>query len=306
MRIVFMGTPEFAAKSLQRLYDDGYDIAGVFTAVDKPKNRGMKMNISAVKQLALSKGTQIYQPATLKDGECTSIVKELNCDIIVVVAYGRMLPKEILDLPPHSCINIHGSLLPKYRGASPIQYAVLNDEKETGVTSAYITEKMDAGDIIMTKTLKIGENETSQDLFERLGILGAELLSETISLVGKGKNTRTPQNDDEATYAPLITKDMAPIDWNKRASEIKAHVRGLIPFPVATIKFNNNTLKVFSVDVTDNNTGKSPGTIISYGKHGIEIAAVDYSVIIKEIQAAGGKRMQAADYIRGNLISKEI
>jgi len=305
MRIVFMGTPEFAVPSLKRLYSDGHDIAGVFTGVDKQKNRGMVLSFSPVKQLALSYGTNVYQPKTLKDGESAQVIKSLNCDAIVVVAYGKMLTKEILDIPPLGCINIHGSILPKYRGAAPIQHAVLNGEKETGVTSMYITEEMDAGDILMIKSTEIGENETSLDLFDRLSKLGAELLSETIILLSNKKLSRLPQKKEDVTYAPLLTKDMAPIDWSRSAYDIKAHVRGLIPWPVATMELNGMSLKVFSVDITDKKANEKPGTIILCGKQGIEIAASDYTVIVKEVQAAGGKRMPASDYIRGNRLLKE-
>jgi len=300
MRIVFMGTPEFAVKSLERLYDDGHDIAGIFTGADKPKNRGLNLGINPVKQLALIKGTPVYQPHTLKDGESAKIIKELNCDIIVVVAYGKKLTKEILDIPPLGCINIHGSLLPKYRGASPIQHAIINGETETGVTSMYVIEEMDAGDIIFSKKTTIGDNETSLDLFNRLSVLGACLLSETITAVAQGTVKRIKQNKQEVTYAPMLKKEMSPIDWTKTAKAIKAQVRGLIPWPVATMQLDDCLLKVFSVDINENKTEEAPGTIISLGKNGIEAACSDGTVIIKEVQAAGGKKMPASDYLRGH------
>jgi len=305
MRIVFMGTPEFARKSLERLYSDRYDIAGVFTQEDKPRNRGMKMSFSPVKELALSKNTPVLQPTSLKDGLAIKSLKELYCDLVVVVSYGMMLPNDFLAIPPLGCINIHGSLLPKYRGASPVQSAVLNGDKETGLTSMYISEKMDSGDIILTKNTPIGDDETSGDLFERLSILSAELLSETVDAIFKGSAKRVPQNHNEATYTTLITKDMAPIEWSKSAFEIKNKVRGLQPWPVATIELNGVTLKVFSVDITTTKTDERPGSIISHGKSGIEVACGNGSVIIKELQAPGGKRMSAADYLRGNPITKE-
>jgi len=302
VRIVFMGTPEFAAQSLARLYADGYDIAGVFTQADKPKNRGMKLSVSPVKELALANNTAVYQPITLKDGIAANIIRELKCDLLVVVAYGKMLPKEILDIPRLGSINIHGSILPKYRGAAPIQHAVINGEPVTGVTSQYICEEMDAGDIILIKETDIGEDETSADLFERLSVFGAELLSETVDAISKGTAKRTAQNTAEVTYAPMLTKPLSPIDWTKNAKAIRNLVRGLIPWPVATMEIGGNILKVFSVEISESPTGKAPGSIVSSGQSGIEIACADGSVTVKQVQASGGKRMSAADYLRGNPI----
>ena len=299
MKIVFMGTPEFARKSLQRLYTSSHEITCIFTQADKPKNRGMKVTYSPVKELALYNGTPVYQPVSLKDENVSNQLKELNPDLVVVVAYGKMLPNEILNIPPKGCINIHGSILPKYRGASPIQHAILNGEKKTGVTSQYISEEMDAGDIISIKETTIGENETSIDLFERLGDLGAELLVETVDSIFRGNAARTPQNHNEATYAPLLKKSMSPIDWTQKTHEIKWKVRAFLPWPTATFELDGITLKVFDVDLTDEITNKNPGTVISTGKSGIEIACTDGTVIIKELQAPGGKRMPAKDYLRG-------
>jgi methionyl-tRNA formyltransferase len=299
MRIVFMGTPEFARKSLERLYKNGCDIVGVFTQADKPRNRGMKLSYSPVKELALEFGTPVYQPDKLSFGD----FNDIQCDLIVVVAYGKILPKSILDIPPLGCVNIHGSLLPKYRGASPVQYAILNGEKETGVTSQYMSEAMDAGDIISTKTTQIGEDETSADLFERLGSLGAELISETVNAIKLGKATRTPQNHEKATFAPRITKELSPIDWLESAYRIKNRVRALVPWPVATMELGGKTLKVHSVDITGNQTKSAPGTIISQGNQGLEISTSDGTVLIKTLQAPGGKIMSSPDFLRGNPIT---
>ena len=294
-----MGTPEFAVESLKRLYNDGHDIAGVITQTDKPRNRGMKLNFTPVKELALSHNTPVYQPITLKDGIAAQIIRETGCELIVVVAYGKILPKEILDITPFGCINIHGSLLPKYRGPSPIQHAIINGETETGVTSQFISEELDAGDIIGIKRTPIYDNETSSDLFIKLSELGAILLSETVRDMELGATKRITQNHSEATYAPLLSKDMSPINWAKSAHSIKCLVRGLIPWPVATMEFNGTVIKVFSVDPTGNKTDALPGSIVSYGTEGIEVACADGTVIVKEVQAPGGKRMPAADYIRG-------
>jgi len=296
-----MGTPEFAAVSLKRLYSDGHDIAGVFTQADKPRNRGMKLSFSPVKELALLHNTPVFQPVTLRDGGAARSIKELKCDLIVVVAYGKILPKEILDIPPLGCINIHGSILPKYRGAAPIQHTIINGESETGVTSQFISEEMDAGDIIFTKKTRIEENETSVDLFERLAVIGAQLLSETVDALKHGTVKRISQNHNEATYAPLLKKDMSAIDWTKNAHSIRNMVRGLLPWPVATMELNGKILKVFSVETTNIKTDIPCGGVVSLGHTGIEIACKDGTVIIKELQAPGGKRMLAEDYLRGNL-----
>jgi len=298
MRIVFMGTPEFARKSLERLYNDGHDIAGVFTRPDKPRSRGMKLSYSPVKELALKQGSTVYQPSKLS----AELFENIDCDLIAVVAYGKLLPKEILEIPAFGCINIHGSLLPKYRGAAPVQHAILNCEKETGVTSMYLSEGMDAGDIMYTRTTQIGEDETAGELSERLGVLGAELLSFTIDMIGRGEVASSPQNHNEATFAPLLTKEMSPIDWSKSACEIKGKVRSLIPWPVATTELGGKVLRVFSVDITANQTSLTPGAVIPYSKSGLEIACGDGTVIIKELQAPGGRIMSAADYLRGNTI----
>jgi len=298
MKIVFMGTPEFARKSLERLYNDGHDITGVFTRADKPRSRGMKVSYSPVKELALKHGSQVHQPAKLSAG----LFENIDCDLIAVVAYGKLLPKEILEIPALGCINIHGSLLPKYRGASPVQNAILCGEKETGVTSMYLSEGMDDGDILYTGTTQIGEDETAGELSERLGVMGAELLSFTVDMIGRGEAAGSPQSHNEATFAPLLTKDISPIDWSKNAYEIKCKVRGLIPWPVATMELGGKVLKVFSVDITANQTSITPGSVVPSGKSRLEVACKDGTVIINELQAPGGRRMSAAEYLRGNTI----
>jgi len=297
-----MGTPDFAVKPLERLYRDGHDITGVITQPDKPRNRGMAVSYSPVKELAIKHGTKIYQPASLRGGEAAGMLRELQCELIAVVAYGKLLPREILDLPPYGCINIHGSLLPKYRGAAPIQWAVLNGEKETGVTSMYMAEELDAGDIIAVKRAPVGDNETAKALYDRLSVSGAELLGETIRAIQQGTAARTPQDHGQATFAPPLNKGMSPIDWTETARNIKCKVRGLNPWPIATAELNGTTYKVFSVDINDKAGGNVPGTVISVGNNGVEVTCADGSVIIKELQAPGGKRMVAADYLRGHAL----
>ena len=300
-----MGTPGFAAPSLKRLFDDGHDIAGVFTQPDKPRSRGMKVSFSPVKELALAHGTPVFQLLTLKDGQAEEILHKLNCDIIAVVAYGKILTREILGIPPYGCVNVHGSVLPKYRGAAPIQWAIINGERETGVTTMYMAEEMDAGDILLSKALEIGENETSDQLYDRLSILGAELLSETIQAISVGKISRIPQIHEEATFAPPLSKSMSPIDWNESAFAIKCKVRGLAPWPAATAELGGAVCKIYSVDITDKKTMKKNGEVVSAGEAGLEVACEGGTVIIKELQAPGGKRMAASEYLKGHKIGSQ-
>ena len=302
MRLVFMGTPDFAEKSLRRLYEDSHEIAAVFTQPDKPRSRGMKLMSNPVKVLAQSRSTPVFQPATLRDGEALRLLESLKPDLIAVVAYGKLLPTEILNLPPCGCVNIHGSLLPKYRGAAPVQWAVLKGETETGVTAMHMAPEMDAGDIILIKKTPVGAEETAGELYERLGDLGAALLSETVSSIGKGAAARIAQNSADATYAPPLTKDMSPIDWTRSARDLVNQVRGLNPWPVATAELGGVSLKVFKASVADGQGFNKPGTLVSAGADGITVACGDGAVVLRELQAPGGKRMSASDYLRGHPI----
>jgi methionyl-tRNA formyltransferase len=302
MKIVFMGTPDFAAASLERLYSDGREVTAVFTQPDKPKNRGLKLAASPVKELAQSRGTPIYQPATLRDGEALRQLEALKPDLIAVVAYGKLLPKEILTLPKYGCVNIHGSLLPKYRGAAPVQWAVLNGETTTGVTSMYMAEEMDAGDIIFKKETAIGDEETAGELYDRLAALGAVLLGETIDAIEGGAAPRIPQDHQQATFAPPLRKEQAPIDWTRTAREILCQIRGLNPWPVATAELAGVCFKIYKAVPGQPAGTQPPGSLIAAGKGGIEVACRDGSIVIAELQAPGGKRMAAADYLRGHPI----
>lgn len=300
MRIAFMGTPSFAVTSLERLYADGHEIAAVFTQPDKPRNRGMKLTYSPVKETAIPRGATIYQPTTLKDADALAALSELRCDIIIVVAYGKLLPRVILEMPPYGCINIHASLLPKYRGAAPVQWAVLNGESETGVTAMCMDEALDKGDILSTKKTPIGDDETADELYNRLSILGADLLSETITAITNGEATRKPQDHAAATYAPPLKKEMSPIDWTDTAQNIKNKVRGLTPWPNATATIYGATMKILAVETRASKTANRPGEIVAAGKSGIEVACADGTVVVKEVQPPGGKRMSAAAYLRGH------
>lgn len=302
MKIVFMGTPDFAAASLKALYDAGRDVAAVFSQPDKPKNRGMKLAPSPVKELALAHGTPVYQPETLRDGQAEALLRAIAPDLIAVVAYGRILPPSILDIPPLGCVNIHASLLPRLRGSAPVQWAVLNGDTETGVTSMYMAPEMDAGDIIFARKTPIGEEETAGELFDRLAALGADLLVETIQAIEEGRAPRTPQDHALATYAPPIRKEQAPIDWSRSAREISCQVRGLIPWPVATAELFDTQLKIYAVKPEPGTVKAEPGTVLSANDEGIRVACGDGAVRILEVQAPGKKRMPAADFLRGRRI----
>lgn len=297
-----MGTPAFAACSLEKINSQGYEIAAVFTQPDKPKNRGMKLEASPVKLLAESMGIPVYQPKTLRDAQAEKTIRDINPDIIIVVAYGKILPESILEIPRLGCVNLHGSLLPKYRGAAPIQWSVINGDKKTGVTIMYMAPELDAGDIISQRETEIDPDETSGELFERLKTIGAELLVDTMPDIEAGKITRTRQDDDLVAFAPPLSKGMAPIDWNKTAEQIKNQVRGLSPWPVAQAELGGRSFKIYEVDAVQGGGDVQPGNIISSDKDGIHVACGGGAVIIKELQAAGKKRMKAADYLRGNTL----
>lgn len=303
MRIVFMGTPDFAEASLKKLIEEKFDVAGVFTQPDKPKGRGMELSFSPVKELALANGLPVFQPAKMRDGTAYEQIKALVPDILVVVAYGRILPDEILALPKYGAINVHGSLLPKYRGAAPIQWAVLNGDKVTGVSTMYLASEMDTGDVIYTAETEIGEFETSGELFDRLMLMGAELLVKTLRDIEKGTAPRTPQDHSKASYVSQLDKSFSPIDWNKSPRSVVKWIYGLQPWPVATMELEGKTYRVFAAEYTGNRTDKKPGQIVSAGNRGIEIAcAAGETVLITQLQAPGKKRMEAADFLRGHPI----
>ena len=303
MRIVFMGTPDFARESLKALLDAGHEIAAVFTQPDRPRGRGMQLSFSPVKSLALEHGLPVFQPESFSDGAPTAVLREIEPELVAAVAYGRILPEEFLRVPEFGSINLHASLLPKYRGAAPIQWAVLNGDRQTGVTVQYMAKGMDTGDIISQRTTDIGEFETSGQLFDRLMTLGARLLVETVDAIASGKAERKPQDDVQASYTTMLTKEMSPIDWTKTPRQIIKHVCGLDPWPVATARIADAELRVFSAVYTDNTTSLAPGKIVSAGKTGIEIACGEgKTVMITEIQPAGKKRMSAAAYLMGHPI----
>ena len=299
MRVVFMGTPDIAATCLKKILADGFQVVGAFTQPDRPKGRGMKMVFSPVKEVALEHGIPVFQPENFREEETVQQLRDLKPDICAVVAYGRILPQKVLDIPTFGCINIHASILPQYRGSAPYQWAVLDGLKETGVTAMYLCREMDAGDIIEVSKTPIGENETAGELLDRLAVLGADLLSKTLSrFAAEGRVDRTPQRSEEATYAPMLDKSMCPIDWNKTAQQVHNHVRGLHPWPVATMELQGKTFKVHATRIVEG-SGK-PGQILGLTKTGLRIACGEGAVEILSLQAEGGKRMAAPDYFRGH------
>lgn len=301
MKILFMGTPEFAAESLKRIYEDGQELIGVFTQPDKPKDRGMKLGYSPVKELALKYGIPVYQPRTLRDGSAAELINSLKPEIIVIVAYGKLIPKEIIDIPVKGCVNLHGSLLPKYRGSAPIQWSVLNGDRITGVTTIYITEEMDAGDMIERREVEIGEYETSGELFEHLKTIGADVLCHTLRAIENGTSKRTKQNEAEVTYTRQLSKSDSPLDWTLPSEQIINKIRGLNPWPSASASFGGMELKIFAALKTGNKTKSLPGEIVSSGKDGLEVACGDgRTILITELQAPGKKRMKAGDYLMGH------
>ena len=311
MKIVFMGTPDFAKESLEALYNNGYEILAVVTNPDKPKGRGMKMVASPVKEFALEKGLKIYQPEKVrKNEEFINEIKSLKPDVICVVAYGKILPQEILDIPKNGSINVHGSLLPKYRGAAPIQWAVLNGDKTTGVTTMYMGAGMDTGDMILKQEVEIGEDETTGELWDRLSKIGSELLVETLKQIEAGTAPRVKQGDD-FTMAPMLDKEMAKIDWeNKTAKEIKNLVRGLNPIMGAYTFLNGKKIKFWKVDVAKDvdeeaNVALENGTVVlKEKKKGIYIKTEEGILKVLEIQGENAKRMSIQDYLRGNSINQ--
>lgn len=305
MNIVFMGTPDFAKDSLEAIYNEGHTIVGVVTNPDKPKGRGMKMIPSPVKEFALENGLDIYQPMKVRGNEeFIQKIKNLNPDVICVVAYGKILPKEILDIPKYGCINVHGSLLPEYRGAAPIQWAVLNGDKQTGITTMYMDVGMDTGDMILKEIVEISDDETTGELWSRLSKIGGKILVKTLELIKKGDASRIPQGEN-FTLAPMLSKEMAHIDWNaKNSKEIKNLVRGLDPIMGAYCLYQDKKIKLWKVEIVndiDIESDPIPGQIlIADDKRGLYIKTIDGVIKVNEIQGENAKRMKTEDFLRGN------
>ena len=303
MRVVFMGTPDIAATCLKRLIAEKFEIVGVYTKPDMPKNRGMKLEMSDVKKAALEAGLPVYQPTTFKDDAVVDELRALQPDVIAVVAYGKILPQRVLDIPRLGCVNIHASVLPALRGSGPVQWAILNGMDETGVTAMYMAAEMDAGGIIEIRKTPIEPLENAQSLLNRLAEIGGGLLCDTLRSIEAGTATRTPQEHEKATFAPMLTKALCPIDWTRSMREIIDHVRGLDPWPVATAELAGKRFKIYAVRPTEKKTEKAPGTPLALTKEGLEIACGGGNVaVITCLQADGGKKMPAPDYFRGHPI----
>lgn len=299
MRIVFMGTPDFAVPSLQALIDAGHDVCAVYTQPDKPQGRKQILTAPPVKTLALEHDIPVFQPNTLKNEDEQARLRELAPEVIIVVAYGKLLPKAVLDIPPHGCINVHGSLLPRWRGAAPIQWAVIAGDEMAGVTTMQMAEGLDTGDMLLTYETKVGEKETAGELFDRLAQSGAELLTQT--LVKLDEITPRPQDDAQSCYAHMLDKQMAVIDWSKSAHEIDCLIRGLNPWPIALTALSGERLKVFAAEKAAGNG--EPGTVLEADpKKGLTVACGEGALRLTEIQLVGGKRMKATDFLRGHAI----
>ena len=302
MKIVFMGTPDIAVGCLQKIIDEKHEILGVVTQPDKPVGRGKKLGMPPVKELALKYDIPVYQPVKARDEEFVKVLKDLNPDLIVVVAFGQILPKSILDIPKFGCVNVHVSLLPKYRGAAPINWVIINGEEKTGVTTMYMDEGLDTGDMILTSEFALDDEITAGELHDIMKEEGAKVLKETIDLIEKGEAPRIKQNHDEFTYAPMMSKSLGQIDYSKSAKDIHNLVRGVNPWPSAYTTYDNQTMKVWKTKVLRETSDKEPGTIISVDKEGIKVSTKDNVILIKEIQMPGKKRVLVEEYIKGNSI----
>lgn len=299
MRIVFMGTPDFSVPCLQALVDDGHDVCAVFTQPDKPKGRHGVLSAPPVKELALKYDIPVYQPDSLKNDEIKSSFASLGADLAIVVAYGKILPEEFLNAPKYGCINMHASLLPKLRGAAPIQWSIINGEKRSGVTAMQMDKGLDTGDILLSESVEIRDDETAQELHDELSILGAQVMRKTLLMLQKGVLSPIRQDDSQSTYAPILTKELSAIDWQKSALQIHNQIRGLYPWPGASAVLNGKTLKIHSAKLLGKTQGE-PGEVV-FNDHRLCVACGDGNAVeLLVIQAPGKKAMPVTDYLRGN------
>lgn len=298
-----MGTPDIAAVSLREMIKENMEIVGVVTQPDKPRGRKQILTPPETKEAAMEAGIPVFQPEKLKNGELMPILEELKPELIAVVAYGKILPTEVLDYPKYGCVNMHGSLLPEYRGAAPIQWAVINGEKITGVTTQRMAEGVDTGDILLSESIEIGEYETSGELFDRMAVLGAKVLIETVKNIEN--ITPVPQNHEKATHAPMISKEMAQIDWSKSAAAVSKLICGMNPWPVAYTHFNGEVMKIYKAKISEDDTSGENGEILGFVKgKGLKVKCGEGCIFIEEIQFAGSKRMAVEDYLRGHSLDE--
>ena len=299
MKIVFMGTPDFAVGTLEAIIEAGHEVVLVVTQPDKPKGRSGALQYTPVKECALAHGIEVFQPTKIRLEENVEYLRKYDADIFVVAAFGQILPKSILDMPKHGCINVHASILPKYRGAAPIQWAVINGDAVTGVTIQQMDIGVDTGDIIIIKELAIAEDETGGGLFDKLAVVGAEACVEALEQIANGTATRTPQNHEEATHVSMISKEFGIIDWNKSAVEIERLIRGLNPWPSAYTKLDDKTFKIWKAAVKAENTSEKPGTVCKITKDGLDVQTGEGVLSLVEVQLEGKKRMDAGSFLRG-------
>ncbi|MCD8216770.1 MAG: methionyl-tRNA formyltransferase [Clostridiales bacterium] len=306
MKIIFMGTPDFSVGTLEALIEAGHEVVLAVTQPDKPKGRGKSVQFPPVKEAALAHGIEVFQPCRVREPECIEYLKTFRADIIVVVAFGQILPGEILEMPPCGCVNVHASLLPKYRGAAPIQWAVINGEKISGVTTMRMDEGLDTGDIILQEEVALEEKETGGSLFEKLSGTGARLCVKTLEVIENGTAVYTPQDHAQATKTGLISKKFGLIDWNRPAAQIECLVRGLNPWPSAYTKLNGKTFKIWAADVISENTGKTPGSITKVTKDAVFVQTGEGILVLGEVQLEGKKRMRCGDFLRGYAVDESM
>ncbi|MGM9534283.1 MAG: methionyl-tRNA formyltransferase [Intestinibacter sp.] len=304
MKILFMGTPDIASGCLEKLIKEKYDVIGVVTQPDKQVGRGKKIVFSPVKQVAIENNLPVYQPEKAKEESFVNEIKELNPDVIVVVAYGQLLSKEFLDIPKYGCVNVHVSLLPKYRGAAPINWVIINGEEKTGVSTMFMDEGLDSGDIILQSEFKLDDEITAGELHDWMTLEGSKVLCETLDLIKEGKAPRTPQNHDEFSYAPIMDKNLGHVDFSKTAREIHNLVRGVNPWPSAYTTYMDKKMKVWKTKVLDEKSTKEPGTILKVDKEGIKVSTKDKVILITEIQMPNKKRMEVKEFIKGNSLEE--
>lgn len=304
MRVIFMGTPDFAVGTLEEIIKAGHEVALVVTQPDKPKGRGKAMQFTPVKECALKHGIEVFQPVKVRESANVEYLRKFNADIMIVVAFGQILPKSILDMPKYGCVNVHASLLPKYRGAAPIQWAVINGEEVTGVTTMLMDDGIDTGDMIAKRQVRLDENETGGSLFDKLADVGAKLCVETMDMFLNGTAEFTPQDNEASTHTAMIHKELGEIDWNKSAVEIERLIRGLNPWPSAYTHLNGKTFKIWQAKVLDENSDKEPGNISKINKNDFCVQTGDGQLILKEVQLEGKKRMDAGSFLRGNQLEE--
>ena len=298
MRVVFMGTPDFAVPVLEALTESKHEVVAVVTQPDKRKGRGKEMQYTPVKTAALNHGIEVYQPAKVKDEEFQNVLRDINADVIVVVAFGQILPPSIIHMPKYGCINVHASLLPKYRGAAPIQWAVIDGEKETGITTMQMDEGLDTGDMMLKEVVHVDEKETGGSLHDKLAACGGKIILETLQKVEDGTVTYTKQDDSKSNYAKMLDKNLGKIDFTKKAVEIERLIRGLNPWPSAYTKLNGKTLKIWDADVLEGEN-ETPGKIVNITKDQIWISTGEGILAVNELQLEGKKRMNTEDFLRG-------